>query len=54
MKISALLLLSVAALLAGCETDVPRKEARENPIQRGLRGEGAITPLDRGDDPYVR
>ncbi len=55
MKAIALLFLVVAALLvSGCESDMPAETNRENPIQRGIRGEGTLTQRDYSDDPYVR
>jgi hypothetical protein len=45
MKMLACLCL-FAALLAGCESDVARSGPRENPLQRGLRGEGQIVERD--------
>ncbi|MEQ1860135.1 MAG: hypothetical protein ABMA13_09380 [Chthoniobacteraceae bacterium] len=54
MKALLLLLIISAALLAGCESDMPPVQNRENPIQRGLRGEGTLKPLDYSDDPFVR
>ena len=54
MKALVLLLILISALLTGCESDMPPVQNRENPIQRGLRGEGTLKPLDYSDDPYVR
>jgi hypothetical protein len=56
MKAFALLLLATATALfaAGCETDMPPDTNRENPIQRGIRGEGTVTERDFSDDPYIR
>ncbi len=45
MKMFACLCL-FATLLAGCESDVARQGPRENPLQRGLRGEGQIVERD--------
>jgi hypothetical protein len=33
---------------------MPPEPARDNPIQRGLRGEGTLKPRDYSDDPFVR
>lgn len=50
MKAFALLfLLATAALLAGCESDMPPDNSRGNPIQRGLRGEGTLVQPDESD-----
>jgi outer membrane biogenesis lipoprotein LolB len=55
MKPAVLLaLLSAAALLTGCESDMPPETNRDNPFQRGLRGDGTITTRDYSDDPFVR
>jgi len=55
MKALALLLLLVAAgVLAGCESDMPPETSRVNPIQRGIKGEGTLVPIDQPDDPYRR
>lgn len=54
MKAVVLLLFITAALLAGCESDMPPEPNRENPIQRGIRGEGTATERDFSDDPFVR
>jgi hypothetical protein len=49
-----LILLGATVLLTGCESDMPPEKNRENPIQRGLRGEGTVAPRDYSDDPFVR
>jgi hypothetical protein len=55
MKAFALLLLAAASFaLSGCETDMPPDAHRENPIQRGIRGDGTVTERDFSNDPYVR
>jgi hypothetical protein len=47
----ASLVLAAAALgLAGCESDMPPNPHEENPIQRGLRGEGQLIQPDAQDD----
>lgn len=48
------LLLAASALLSGCESDLPPEAHRENPVQRGLRGDGSVTTRDYSDDPFVR
>ena len=56
MKVFLTMLLCVVAGFAftGCETDMPPKTNTDNPLQRGLRGEGALTQPDRSDDPLIR
>jgi hypothetical protein len=55
MKALALLFLAAASFaLCGCETDMPPEANRENPIQRGIRGDGTVTQRDFSDDPFVR
>jgi hypothetical protein len=55
MKAIALLVLAAAAFaLSGCETDMPPEPNRENPIQRGIRGDGTVRERDFSNDPYVR
>jgi hypothetical protein len=55
MKAIALILLIAGAFgVTGCESDMPPEPHRENPIQRGLRGEGSLKPHDYSDDPFVR
>ena len=56
MKAFLILLLCAAAGFAfsGCETDMPPNPHAENPVQRGLRGEGNLTQPDRSDDPLIR
>jgi hypothetical protein len=55
MKAFALLfLLATAALLSGCESDMPPDSSRTNPIQRGLKGEGSLVQPDQSDDPFIR
>lgn len=49
-----LILLSAAAVLTGCESDMPPETNRQNPLQRGMRGEGTVTQQDYSDDPFVR
>jgi hypothetical protein len=54
MKAIALILLIAGALgVTGCESDMPPEPNRENPIQRGLRGEGSLKPRVYSDDPFV-
>jgi hypothetical protein len=54
MKAIALILLIAGAFgVTGCESDMPPEPNRENPIQRGLRGEGTLKPRDYSDDPFV-
>jgi len=54
MKAIALILLIVGGLgVTGCESDMPPEPRQDNPIQRGLRGEGSLKPRDYSDDPYV-
>lgn len=48
------LLLLATALLTGCESDLPPETNRDNPIQRGIRGDGTATQRDFSDDPFVR
>jgi hypothetical protein len=33
---------------------MPPPSAADNPIQRGLRGEGQLTQPDKSDDPIIR
>jgi hypothetical protein len=55
MKAFALILLIAGAFgVTGCESDMPPEPRHDNPIQRGLRGEGTLKPRDYSDDPYVR
>lgn len=55
MKVAAYTLLAAFALaLSGCETDMPPDANAENPVQRGLRGEGSVSARDYSDDPFVR
>jgi hypothetical protein len=55
MKAFALILLIAGAFgVTGCESDMPPEPRPDNPIQRGLRGEGTLKPRDYSDDPYVR
>jgi hypothetical protein len=55
MKAFALILLIAGAFgVTGCESDMPPEPNRDNPIQRGLRGEGTLKPRDYSDDPFVR
>jgi hypothetical protein len=54
MKAIALILLIAGAFgMTGCESDMPPEPNRENPIQRGIRGEGKLKPHDYSDDPFV-
>ena len=55
MKVSLVPILFVAGVaLTGCESDMPPPSAADNPIQRGLRGEGQLTQPDKSDDPIIR
>lgn len=54
MKVTVFILVLTAALLAGCESDMPPETNRENPIQRGIRGEGTLVQPERNDDPFIR
>lgn len=54
MKAFVFTLLLAAVLLAGCESDMPPEPNRENPVQRGIRGEGSLVQPDRSDDPFIR
>ena len=55
MRAIALFILGAVALAAfGCESDMPAERRTENPLQRGIRGEGTVKPLDYSDDPFVR
>lgn len=54
MKAFAFTLVLTAMLLAGCESDMPPEKNRVNPIQRGIKGEGALVQPDQNDDPYLR
>ena len=56
MKVIFTLLLCAAAgfTFTGCESDMPPKPNADNPVQRGLRGEGRLTQPDRSDDPLIR
>jgi len=55
MKAIALLfLLGAAALLGGCESDMPPEPNRVNPLQRGMKGEGTLVQPDYSEDPFVR
>jgi hypothetical protein len=50
---ASFLLLAAAMLLAACESDMP-PEPREQPIKRGLTGQGKIVPVDRASDPMIQ
>ena len=55
MKASLVPILFVAGVaLTGCESDMPPSSSADNPIQRGLRGEGQLTQPDKSDDPIIR
>lgn len=55
MKAFAFILLVAGSLVVtGCESDMPPEPAQDNPLQRGIRGEGTIQPRDFSDDPYIR
>jgi len=47
-------LVAAGVALTSCESDMPPPPATDNPLQRGLRGEGQITQPDRSDDPIIR
>lgn len=55
MKAIALMILLIAGAfgVTGCESDMPPEPRRDNPLQRGLRGEGTLKPRDYSDDPFV-
>ena len=55
MRAIALFILGAAAFATfGCESDMPPNPPSQNPLQRGIRGEGTAKPLDYSDDPFVR
>jgi hypothetical protein len=55
MRATALIFLAAALFsVTGCESDLPPNPPAENPLQRGIRGEGSAKPLDYSDDPFVR
>jgi len=55
MRAIALIILGAAAFATfGCESDMPPNPPSQNPLQRGMRGEGTAKPLDYSDDPFVR
>ena len=48
------ILFAAGVALTGCESDMPPSPVADNPLQRGLRGEGQIVQPDRSDDPIIR
>jgi len=52
--IAVLFLVAATFALSGCETDMPPEANRQNPIQRGIRGDGTVTQRDFSDDPFIR
>lgn len=51
----AALLLASTILLGGCVNDGPTTDEVQAQLQRGVTGQGRITPdVDRSDDPYVK
>jgi len=51
----AILALSIASLFTGCANEGPTSEELGDQLQRGVRGQGRITPdVDRSTDPYVK
>jgi len=45
----SLVLATAALALGGCESDMPPSPHEENPLQRGLRGEGQLIQPDVQD-----
>jgi len=45
-----------ALLLSGCADPLEKPLVNEVPekLQRGIRGEGTLGPIDRSDDPYIK
>ena len=55
MKAFVLILLVTGAFaLTGCESDMPPDTHRENPLQRGMKGEGKLVPLDESGGTFDR
>jgi hypothetical protein len=51
VALASALLLSVC----GCANEGPTSQELGDQFQRGIRGEGQVTPdIDRSDDPYVK
>jgi hypothetical protein len=49
---ASFLLVAAALLVAACESDMP-PEPREQPLRRGITGQGKIVPLDQANDPML-
>ena len=52
--LASILFAAAVFFVTGCESDMPPNPPSENPLQRGIRGEGTARPLDYSDDPFVR
>ena len=44
--LASLILITAVFVFAGCESDMPPNPHEENPIQRGLRGDGQLVQPD--------
>lgn len=47
--LASLILATAAFAFAGCESDMPPNPHEDNPIQRGLRGDGQLIQPDIQD-----
>jgi hypothetical protein len=47
------LLAIVCCTFTGCESDMPPSSTSDRPIERGLRGQGKLVPLDHSNDPLI-
>ncbi len=50
---STLILAALVSGLAGCESDLPPEPNRDNPLQRGISGQGRLIQQDRTNDPII-
>ena len=48
-------LAAAASLIIGCANDGPTPEEVQQQLERGVTGQGELTPdIDRTGDPYVK
>lgn len=47
------ILAALGCGLAGCESDLPPEPNRDNPLQRGITGQGRLIEQDRTNDPLI-